>query len=181
MDIYEALKTDHRKVADLLSRLVAVSEKEEGSRLIAQIRDELVPHSRAEEAVFYNSIRAINTAQDLVWHGYEEHMEAETLLRTLQGLDAVNVEWKKVAQKLKSAIEHHVNEEENKIMPVAQQLFTSEEAEAMAQAFEEMKPEVREGGIVQSTLDLVANMLPTRLGAPLRSFMLHENPGGARQ
>lgn len=175
MTIYEALKADHRKVDDLLKQLVALPDgSKDFGPLIQEIRDELIPHARAEEAVFYNSIRAVNTAQDLIWHGYQEHIEAETILRTLQALAMVNVEFRTLAKKLKSAITHHVEEEETKIMPVAEHLFTKEEAVAMAQAFEEMKPQVKDGSFMQSTLDLVANMLPVRLAAPLRSFTLKE-------
>jgi hemerythrin superfamily protein len=173
MLIYDALINDHNKVKDMLNRLVnmtADDDSSERSSLIEEIRDELVPHARAEEAVFYNSIRAINTAQDLVWHGYEEHMEAEALLRTLQAMDKIDAEWKKVARKLKSAVEHHIKEEEERIIPVARQLFTDQEAEVMTEAFEEIKPQVKDGGIVQNTLDMVANMMPQRLAAPLRSF-----------
>ena len=91
MQIYEALINDHRKLQGILDRLVALNEGDEDQRqeMITQVRDELIPHSRAEEAVFYNSIRAINTAQDLAWHGYEEHMLAESLLRTLQAADKI--------------------------------------------------------------------------------------------
>lgn len=172
MQIYEALKNDHEKVRELLGRLVELKEGQEETRtaLIEEIRDELVPHSRAEEAVFYNSIRAINTAQDLVWHGYEEHMMAETLLRTLQAMDKINADSTKVAQKLKAALEHHIQEEEGQIFTVAKHLFTDEEAEVMAEAFNEMKPEIKEGNIVQTTLDMIANMMPARLAAPLRTF-----------
>jgi len=172
MKIYEALVNDHNKVKDLLGRLVALNagDEEERTTLIEEIRDELVPHARAEEAVFYNSIRAINTAQDLVWHGYEEHMEAEALLRTLQAADKIDADSRKLAQKLKTTVEHHIREEEERIIPVAQQLFTDQEAEVMAEAFEEMKPDVKEGNIMQNTLDMIANMMPPRLAAPLRSF-----------
>ena len=99
MQIYEALIKDHRKVQDLMSQLVNLSAEEEEIRheLVEKVRDELIPHSRAEEAVFYNSIRAINTAKDMVWHGYEEHIMAETLLRTLQGADKIDAGWKATA------------------------------------------------------------------------------------
>lgn len=172
MQIYEALINDHRKLQDILDRLVALNEGDEDKRheLIGQVRDELIPHSRAEEAVFYNSIRAISTAQDLAWHGYEEHMLAESLLRTLQAADKIDIEWKGGAKKLRDALNHHIKEEEEQMIPVAQQLFTKEEAEVMCEAFEEMKPEVRDSGIVQSTLDMIANIMPARLAAPLRTF-----------
>ena len=172
MQIYEALIQDHRKVQGLLQQLVGLNEGDEDHRhdLVAQIRDELIPHSRAEEAVLYNSIRAVNTAKNLIWHGYEEHMAAETLLRTLQAADKIDLEWKNLARQLQAALNHHIQEEESEIIPVAQQLFTAQEAEVMAEAFAGLKPAVRESGFMQTTLDLVANLLPTRLAAPLRSF-----------
>ena len=176
MQIYEALKSDHDKVRGLLGELISLDDDDSmtRSRLLEQIRDELIPHSRAEEAVFYNSIRAVNTAQDLVWHSFKEHMEAEALLRTLQAMDKVDASWKKTALKLNEALNHHILEEENKIIPVAEHLFTREEAEAMGEAFEEMKPEVQEEGFLQTTLDMIANMMPTRLAAPLRTFTFNE-------
>lgn len=174
MQIYEALKQDHDKVKELLNELVSLNKGDEERRhaLIDQIRDELVPHARAEESVFYNSLRAIDAAKDIVMHGFQEHMEAETHLRTLQAKDMIDADWKKTAEALKKSVEHHIEEEETKIFTVAQQLFTQEEARMMAEAFEQLKPEVREGGFLQNTLDMVANLMPPRLAAPLRTFNL---------
>lgn len=173
MTIYEALKKDHRKLEGLLERLVHSADADDTTRkkLIEQIRDELIPHSRAEEAVFYNSLSTIPEAKDLVRHGYAEHMEAETLLRTLQGLDAVNAEWSKVAKKLQDGILHHIEEEEGEIFDAAKALLADVEAKMMAEAFEEMKPKIREGNFVQNALDLVANLMPDRFAIPLRNFI----------
>jgi hypothetical protein len=172
MLIYDLLKKDHETLKGLLSELVNLNKEqhERRSALIDKIRDELVPHARAEEAVFYNSLREIDMAKDLAWHGYEEHVEAETLLRTLQVMDMANLEWKKTAQKLKSAIEHHISEEEGKIFSAARQLFIDEEAEAMGEAFERMKSDVAEGSFVQNSVEMIANMMPARLSRAVRSF-----------
>src|SRR5438105_4888777 len=125
MLIYDALKKDHDKIKTLLAKLVDSSEKDKESRdtLIAEIRDELIPHARAEEAVFYNSLRSIDIAKDIVKHSYTEHMEAEGLLRTLQGMEKLDMDWTKTADKLKKAVEHHITEEESKIFTAAKQLF----------------------------------------------------------
>jgi hemerythrin-like domain-containing protein len=175
MLIYEALKTDHDKIKELLNELVVLGESDEERRhtLIFKIHDELIPHARAEESVFYNSLRAIDSAKDIALHGFEEHMEAEALLKTLEGKDKVDTEWKETAQKLKSAIEHHISEEEGRIFNVAQQLFTQEEAQMMGQAFEQLKPEVREEGFLRHTLDAVANLMPPRFAASIRTFNLN--------
>lgn len=179
MNIYEALKTDHRKVEVMLAELVRLRENDldRAKELTQQIKSELIPHSRAEEAVFYNSIRAVHVdkAKSLVWHGYEEHMAAETMLRTLSALEVIDVGWTALARKLQSALIHHIQEEETEIFAAAQHLFTDEEAEIMAEAFEKMKPEVKDGNFLQSSLDLIANMLPGRLAAPLRTFSLENN------
>jgi|GEM_PF-407901 Hemerythrin HHE cation binding domain. len=172
MQIYEALKQDHQKVKALLERLVSLSEnqKDEKSALLDQIRDELIPHSRAEEAVFYNSMRLLDETKSLAMHGYKEHLEAEALLRTLQAEDLVGSEWKNTAYKLKDALEHHVEEEEGEMFAAAQALFTDEEAEIICDAFQRMKPEVKEEGFMMNTLEMIKNMLPPRLSDALSDY-----------
>src|SRR5687768_4755652 len=110
MLIYDVLKKDHEKVKQLLERLVHSADADDTTRanLITQIRDELIPHARAEERVFYNSLRSIDQAKDLVRHGYQEHMEAESLLRMLQVQDKVNMDWSTNAKKLRDAVLHHI-------------------------------------------------------------------------
>lgn len=171
MDIYQALTKDHDEVKQLLEDLIALQEDDDYRHtLIQQIADELIPHSRAEESVFYNTLRAINAEKMKVFHGYQEHMQAETLLRTLQGLDKFDMSWKGVAEKLRDALNHHIQEEESEIFSVAREALTSEEAEAICQAFEELKPKVREQSIVGTTADMVINMMPPRLADKIRDL-----------
>jgi hemerythrin-like domain-containing protein len=172
MRIYEALKKDHEGVKNLLNRLVSLNEdqNEEKSRLVSQIRDELIPHSRAEEALFYNSLRLLDETKSLAMHGYREHMEAETLLRRLQAGDMVNADWKETALKLKQALEHHIEEEEGEIFTAAQRLLTDQEAIAINDAFQKMKPEIKEEGFMMNTLEMIKNMMPPRLSDALSDY-----------
>jgi hemerythrin-like domain-containing protein len=142
--------------------------------LINRVRDELIPHARAEEAVFYNSIRALDSAKMIVVHAFQEHIEAEGLLRTLQVRDKIDAEWKATARKLKDTLEHHIQEEENEIIPAAEKIFTKEEAEVMGEAFIKLKPEVKKEGFMQTTLELLVNMMPPGL-APKRGSINLDN------
>lgn len=164
MKIYEALKKDHDQLKEHLQQLIALNENDESAReiLVRQIRDDLIPHSRAEESVFYNSLRAFDSAKEIAMHSYKEHMEAEVLLRMLQLRDKVDADWKETAIKLKTALEHHIQEEEGTIFRIAQGLFTDTEAEMMAQSFERLKPEVKEEGFMGTTWDMVSNLMPPR-------------------
>ncbi len=177
MNIYKVLSDDHEKLRMLLAELVELNDKatERRSELISEIRDELIPHARAEEAVFYNSLRMIEPTKSMGMHGYAEHLEAEGLFRALQAMDKLDTSWKATAQKLKQTIEHHIREEENEMFSAAKQLFTEEEAVAMAETFEAMKPKIKEEGLMKTTLDMVANLMPPRFSDKFRSFNLNQH------
>jgi len=163
MQIYDVLKKDHQEVKALLTELVSLPDDSKGaSALVDKIRDGLIPHSRAEEAVFYNSLREVPEANGKAWHGYEEHLEAETILRSLQVASKTGMGWKPLAQKLKTALDHHVAEEEGEFFSLARRALSDTEATQMAAAFQKMKPEIKEQGLMGTTIDLIANMMPTR-------------------
>lgn len=170
MLIYQILRNDHLKIMQLINELLTLEEGDDTRKdLIEQMRDELVPHARAEESVFYNSLRSINAAKDLVKESYKEHMEAESLLRALQLKDKVDMDWKATAQKLRQALAHHIQEEESEVFSVAKMHLTNDEAEMMGEAFERLKPEIREEGLLKTSIDLIANMMPPRFSSIIRN------------
>lgn len=178
MLIYEALEKDHLKVTSLIDELLEVGEKKEARRvklLLDEIRDELIPHSRAEEAVFYNVLASIehNSAEPLVLHrGYQEHIETENVLRTLIAKTEIDSEWKMLARRFQKLVEEHVQEEEDEIFATARTLISDLDAEMMAKTFEELKPQVQKDGWVKDTLDLVVQLVPPKYAATLRNIAL---------
>lgn len=173
MQIYDELKNDHLKVLSLLDRLIASADAtaEARNELIEKIRDEIVPHSRAEEAVFYNSLRDIDEVKSMVAHGFAEHMEAETYLRALQITGKVGAGWTTTARKLRDALAHHIEEEEGEIFAAAKKVISDEEAEMIGKAFVQMKPQVREEGLMGTTVDMIVNMMPPRFVTSFRNLV----------
>ena len=164
MQIYEVLKKDHEKVKALLTELVGLdNESPRRKQLVAQIRDELIPHARAEEAVLYNCLREVEIVKDEARHAYKEHMEAESLLRALQVAENIPGAWKKLALKLKEGIEHHIQEEESNLFALAQGVVSDEEATEMCSSFEAMKAKVKDENFFQTTIDMMANLIPPGL------------------
>lgn len=182
MLIYEALEKDHLKLKALMEELIRVGENSELRRaklLIEEIRDELIPHSRAEEAVFYNVLSSVEQAQPFVLHhGFQEHIEAETILRNLQLKDVIDAEWKLLARKFKKAVEAHIEEEEQETFAMAREFISEPDAEMMAAAFEELKPQVPKEGFVKNALDLVVHLMPPKYAATLRTIMLKPDNAG---
>lgn len=172
MTIYERLKQDHEEIRSLLSQLVVLVPGQESLRgdLIHRIRDELIPHSRAEEAVFYNALRSVSEGKRVVMESYEEHIEAEALLRFLQIQDKIDFKWKATAEKLQKALEHHIYDEETKLFDVARKIFTGEESIMMVDAFERLKNDFSDDGFMKSSFELVVNMMPPRFTSSFRDF-----------
>lgn len=171
MEIYDVLKKDHEEIKILLQELNSLKADDDYRYvLIEEIRNQLVPHSRAEESVFYNTLRAVDADKKIVFHGFQEHLEAEALLRALQVMDRMNLSWKETAAKLQESVLHHVEDEESEIFDEARRIFTKEEAESMAEAFEQLKSQVAKDGLFKNTVDMVINMMPPRLADKIRNF-----------
>ena len=171
MEIYDILKTDHQEIKGYIEELLALRDDDDYRYvLIEEIANSLIPHSRAEESVFYNTLRAVNADKNIVLHGYQEHLEAETLLRTLQAMDKMNMNWRKTAEKLRDALYHHIDDEENEIFNEAKSAFTSEEAVGMGEAFNSLKEKVSQESTLQTTVDMFINMMPPRIADSLRKF-----------
>ena len=166
MNIYSALEKDHAELNKLLDKLVACSEADQTEKwklLIDQIADELIPHSPAEEAAFYNAIRELKNDHRVINHSYTEHAMAEGDLRALQAMKAIDVNWTQLAKKLRKDLHHHIRAEEGRVFDMGKQLFTEEEAKMIGSAFTHLKETVKQQSVIGTTLDLISNLLPRRL------------------
>lgn len=168
MQIYEALKKDHEQAKRLLKQLIDARGKADPASLVEKIRDAVVPHSRAEEAAFYNHLRGHEWAARRVLHSYREHLEAEALLRALQLRVMLGTNWKETARQLQRALESHIKEEEDQIFPLAKKYISDEEATRMERQFRRLKAEAKEASFMKNTFDMVYNMVPKRLSEIMR-------------
>lgn len=140
MDIYSLIKQDHQKVADLFVRLdaleIAAAERIE---LFKTLKQELRVHKEAEETTFYAALSDLPEITDRIEEALEEHVDIEELLDELDALDSDSDEFIAQLRELKEEVEHHVEEEENVIFPLARELLTPSQAERLGQAMLEEK------------------------------------------
>jgi len=175
MNIYEALQKDHRRFESLIDQLLQASKvnNNQWKSLLDTLRSELIPHAHAEEAVLYNALRDADQTKDLVAHSYAEHAKAESEIRSLGAAKMIDANWTNGIEKLRKDLSHHIQEEENKVFLGARQVFSEEEALQMGAAFERLKVEMAKDAdsMVASTVDLIANLLPSRLVGGFRKHI----------
>jgi hemerythrin superfamily protein len=110
------LQRDHKRVRALAERYLAGTSIEVKKQAATELLQAIHTHSRVEESVFYPGVRRVEP--NLIAHFEEEHLNADDLLVTLQGMrmDAPRAE--PLMRELIAAVLEHIDEEENELFPM---------------------------------------------------------------
>jgi hemerythrin superfamily protein len=138
VDILDTLAEEHEIVAALLQELVDGKSSAQRASTLKQIKKNLVPHARAEEAVLYSALlrakeKEIKTDSE---EGFIEHSIIDFVLKTLSGMrDKMSPRFGAGAKVLKEIVTHHVDEEEDDVWSDAKKTFSSEERKKMNRTY----------------------------------------------
>jgi hemerythrin superfamily protein len=115
-DAVTLIMNDHRVMETLFEMLK--DPKSDRPALVAEVVARLSAHSWAEEEKVYPAlIKAHPDEESQVYHGVEEHHEATELLHKLQTTDPASPQFDAVLEEFVDAVQHHVEEEEQEILP----------------------------------------------------------------
>src|SRR4030095_4258282 len=141
MNAFTLLKEDHDKVAGILEKLDATTERGIKTReeLFTQLKTELDIHAEIEEMIFYPELEKHDETRDITLEGIEEHRIVKELLAELDALAKDDEFWTAKMTVLKENVEHHVEEEEGEMFPKARKALTEEEIESLGTRLEAAK------------------------------------------
>ena len=137
LDIFELLEQDHREIRQLLTRVADKEDYQAFPALAAMIN----AHVEAEEQAFYQPLqdRSEQDLHETVLEGFEEHHVGELVMRELDRNNRGSERWHAKAMVFKEIIEHHLDEEEMRLFPVAREIINNGHADAMGQEFARLK------------------------------------------
>lgn len=143
-DILDTLQIEHDEVQDLLKQLTESEDGREQRSLLNQIKQALVPHTKAEEEVVYTPIAALSAEKAKIdgAEGFTEHALASATLMQLDKLTPNTPEFKADAKVLKELVDHHIREEERNIWSQIRENFSDEQREQMNRDFLQAKTRV---------------------------------------
>jgi hemerythrin superfamily protein len=132
-DVVELIKSDHREV----ERLFDVLKNQRATRSLnfPVLCALLIAHSRAEEAEVYPVAKEEAGETDEVAHSQGEHAEAEHMLEEMTAMDPESAEFEAALGDLIKAVNHHVEEEESRVLPGMQQRLSDARRSQLAEAF----------------------------------------------
>src|SRR5687767_4907533 len=144
MNAFNLLKSDHEKVAGILTSIEETTERAAKGRdeLFARLKEELDLHAKIEEEIFYPALEEADETREITLEAYEEHRLVKQLLTELEAEAKDTEEWTAKFTVLKENIEHHVEEEEGEMFKKARQALSEEEIEKLGERMQEAKKQV---------------------------------------
>jgi hemerythrin superfamily protein len=122
-DAIKLLTEDHAKVKKLFREYEKLTKKEDQDgkeELAQQICKELTIHAQLEEEIFYPAAREAIKDDDLLNEALVEHSSAKNLISQIKSMKVDDPMYDAVVTVLGEYVNHHVQEEEEKIFPKVQ-------------------------------------------------------------
>ncbi len=134
-EIVSMLKEDHRKVEALFAEFETARTSRQRKSLMEKIILELTVHATLEEEIVYPPI--MREEENGAKEAYEEHHVVKGILREMGRMDGKEENVKAKVKVLSELIQHHVQEEENILLPKLKE--TGEDLEMMAETVKKRK------------------------------------------
>ncbi|MDQ1921764.1 hemerythrin domain-containing protein [Massilia pseudoviolaceinigra] len=142
-DAIALLIEDHENVKQMFELFEGLGDRAHATKkkLSMQICAELTKHATAEEEIFYPAVRAATKKnEDLVDEATVEHASAKDLIAQIMEMEATEELFDAKVKVLSEMIEHHVEEEENEMFPMARNAGL--DLEALGQQIAERKAQI---------------------------------------
>jgi hemerythrin superfamily protein len=136
------IKEDHKKVEAVFKKLEN-AEPAEIPDLLNQVKELLVPHSKAEEQVVYPAIKqTVPSEESDVEDGLEEHHHVEATLEQLLASDPEAPGVDGLIAAMIGEVRHHVEEEETMILPSFSKAASNDQLSELGEQFTAAKERV---------------------------------------
>lgn len=137
------IKEDHRKVEELFAKYRALGENalEQKGEISKEIIKELAIHARMEEKYFYPRLKeALKEDHPAdVEEAIAEHHAMKVLLLELKVMSTDSPQYDAKMTVLEENVMHHVEEEENELLPEAEESLDETEKEKIGKEMMEYK------------------------------------------
>ncbi|HEY9564701.1 MAG TPA: hemerythrin domain-containing protein [Nocardioides sp.] len=132
-DVIDLIMRDHREMERMFEQLK--SDPDSRPALVPVLTTLLTAHSRAEESEVYPAAREEAGGAEDVEHSQEEHLLADKLALELGELDPGTSEFDSKLAELIDAVSHHVEEEEETVLPTMREGLSADRRAELGEAF----------------------------------------------
>lgn len=142
MNILDKILEDHETQRSLMKQIGETQgDTQQRRALFEQFSEEFRAHAAAEEHAFYAPLMKDTSSTDQSRHSVAEHQEALELLEELEELDMSSPQWLKTFKKLVDDNDHHMEEEEQDVFPLANSVLGEARLNELGDVFDSRKQE----------------------------------------
>jgi hemerythrin-like domain-containing protein len=141
-DAIAMLKADHQRVRDLFQQYEATSNVEAKGTIAEEVFIELETHAQLEENIFYPAVNEeTDEGPELVKESLAEHESMKNLIQQLRDIGPHNRGLDAKFRELLQNVEHHVEEEETEMFPLAEEEL-EEDMKDLRDEMQELKAQI---------------------------------------
>lgn len=143
-DPIEMIKADHRHINSLFEDYETAGGEDKVA-IAERIMKELQVHAAIEEEIFYPAFKekAGTQGRDQVAEALEEHQLVKTALHELRTMEPDDDAFDSAFQDMMHDVQHHVSEEEEKMLPLAEEIL-AEDLEELGTEMQRRKHDLTE-------------------------------------
>ena len=143
MNVVEYLKEQHRQADQIFSRFEKAKRKDEKQKIFEELAHLLTGHDAMEREIFYPACEKAVGKIDRLMEGIAEHGIVEfSLFRADRARDSDNFDY--FVDVLREIWDHHVQEEENEVLPVVLRKMDQRQLDQLGDAMRARFDEVQE-------------------------------------
>ena len=145
MNAVKMLKQQHREVAKMFKEFEEAKSAGPRRKIFEKIADALAVHATIEERHFYPAVKEEQT-EDILLESVEEHLESKRVIADLLAMEADDENFDAKVKVLQENVDHHVEEEQDELVPKVEKLIDAETLEAIGETMEETQAELISDG-----------------------------------
>jgi hemerythrin superfamily protein len=178
-DAVSMIEQDHRELEALFDRVIAGDGDRQA--LVDEVTMRLTAHARAEEQEVYPAITKADPGEEPeVKHAYDEHHEAEHLLREARNLVA-SPHFEEAFTAFVAAVKHHVEEEESQVLPALRKAVDAGTLDRLGTAFDRARRELLGAAARATTVELPADATRDELYEMAKKADIHGRSSMTKQ
>ena len=143
-DILKTLQEEHDTLRKLFEEMKGTTDRAEKTRekLLETIEQNLLPHAKWEEQVFYPAFKERADRDGLQTHAEalaEHHAVENSVIPEVHAADVQTPEFAGRVKVFAEFVDHHAKEEEKTMFKMAREMFSAEERAQMDEDYESWK------------------------------------------
>jgi hemerythrin-like domain-containing protein len=138
-DVVDDIVSDHREFEAVFKEIENSDDRHQRRDLVDHVIAELVRHSVGEEQYLYPvARRVLDDGDEEVDHELKEHAEAEEIMKQIEKADD-DEKFDELVGALIEDIRHHIEDEEEDLLPKLRELCSHDELLELGEKFEKAK------------------------------------------